>query len=73
MLASDPDRFEVAKSLLDHMNMNEKFALTVFEGKDTDEESNQALEAYIHEAYPDVEVYMVNGGQDVYDYIFVAE
>ncbi|MBR6411185.1 MAG: DAK2 domain-containing protein [Clostridia bacterium] len=73
MLASDPDRFEVAKSLLDHMNMNEKFALTVFGGKDTDEESNQALEAYIHEAYPDVEVYMVNGGQDVYDYIFVAE
>ena len=31
------------------------------------------LEAFINEKYPDDEIYFINGGQDIYPFIFVAE
>ena len=51
----------------------DKFMLTVFRGKDASEEEQNELEAYLHEAHPDAEVYFIDGGQDIYPYIFVAE
>jgi dihydroxyacetone kinase-like predicted kinase len=47
--------------------------LTVFRGKDATEEDQAALTAYIEENHPDVEVYFIDGGQDIYPFIFVAE
>ena len=32
-----------------------------------------AIEKYIRENYKGKEVYIINGGQEVYDYIIVAE
>ena len=51
----------------------ERFMLTVFRGKDATEEDQAALTAYIEENHPDVEVYIIDGGQDIYPFIFVAE
>ena len=37
------------------------------------EEERAELEAFINEKYPDDEIYFINGGQDIYPFIFVAE
>ena len=73
MLASDPDLIAACRKSLDGLELEEKFALTIFAGAGATAESNGALESYVNEKYPDVEVYFIDGGQEVYDYILVAE
>ena len=55
------------------LDMPEKFMLTVFVGADATEEERAELESFISEKYPDDEVYFIDGGQDIYPFIFVAE
>ena len=55
------------------LDMPEKFMLTVFVGSDATEEERTELEAFVNEKYPDDEVYFIDGGQDIYPFIFVAE
>ena len=59
---------KLASTLLDGRAM-----LTVFTGTDATEDEKQALEAHVAENHPDAEIYFLDGGQDVYPYIFVAE
>ena len=47
--------------------------LTVFQGVDATTEETLALENYVRVNYPNDEVYFIDGGQDIYPYIFVAE
>ena len=47
--------------------------LTVFTGKDAGEDEKAALDAYVKEKHPDAEIYFLDGGQEIYPYIFVAE
>jgi len=47
--------------------------LTVFYGKDATAEESSELEAYILAKHPTVETYFIDGGQEVYPYLFVAE
>jgi dihydroxyacetone kinase-like predicted kinase len=55
------------------LDMPEKFMLTVFVGADATEEERAELEAFVAEKYPDDEIYFINGRQDIYPFIFVAE
>ncbi len=74
ILVSESDRLEAAKktaSLL--LDLPEKFMLTVFTGEDALEEETDALTAFLSKQYPDAEVYFIDGGQEIYPYIFVAE
>lgn len=73
MLTSNKHCLSACKASLKHMDLEDKFALTVFVGSCADASERAELEAYIHEKYPDVELYMIDGGQEVYNYIFVAE
>ena len=73
MLTSDPDLICACRSVLSEMGLDEKFALTVFAGAGTSEEDNAELERHVNETYPDIEVYLVDGGQEVYNYILIAE
>lgn len=73
MLVSDPDCISACKAVLPNLGLDEKYALTVFAGADATKEQNAELEEYVYENYPDVEIYIVDGGQDIYNYIFVAE
>ena len=60
----------LASTLLD---MPDKFMITVFSGVEASAEEREELESYIRESYPDAEVYFIDGGQEIYPYIFVAE
>ena len=74
MLVSKPKMVDTACGLIDHMlEGDDKFMLTVFCGRDASEADAAAVEAYVTETYPDVEVYLAEGAQDVYPFIFVAE
>jgi dihydroxyacetone kinase-like predicted kinase len=73
MYVSEADMNEAAAKLLAHMIDDEKFMVTVFCGKDSTQEQRETLEARLEEEYPEVEVYFIEGGQDVYPYIFIVE
>ena len=73
MLTADPDCLSVCRTSLSHMGLDDKFALTVFAGSGADADCTAKIEEFVGENYPDVEVFTVDGGQDVYNYIFVAE
>ena len=51
----------------------EKFMLTVFCGKDADENERDELKNRLEESLSSAEIYFIDGGQDIYPYIFVAE
>ena len=73
MYVSEPDMNTAAMGLLSHMIDEDKFMLTVFCGKATNDDTRAALESAVNETYPDVEAYFIEGGQDVYPYIFIVE
>ena len=74
IVVSEADRAAAAHALASKLLADEsKFMLTVFRGKDATEEEQAELEAYLAEKHPDAEVYFIDGGQDIYPFIFVAE
>ena len=74
MLTSNADINDTARILVDKMlEDGEKFMLTVFCGKDCTAEAREALESHLTDNHADIELYFINGDQDVYPFIFVAE
>jgi len=55
------------------LNLPEKFMLTIFVGKEASESDTAALTEYLTKEFPRSEVYFIDGGQDIYPYLFVAE
>ncbi len=73
MKVSCKDKITAAKELLAKMGENEMYIITAFIGKDADSSDIEKLESWLGDNYPDVEFYTVDGGQDVYPFIFVVE
>ena len=74
IVLSNPNMTEAVHELADKLlTMPGKFMLTVFSGIDASEADRTALEAYLKDKYADSEIYFINGGQEIYPYIFVAE
>ncbi|MBO5931686.1 MAG: DAK2 domain-containing protein [Clostridia bacterium] len=73
IVLSNPDQHTAALGLTEKILEGDKFMLTVFCGKDATPEQQSALQADIQKTYPAIEVYFIDGGQDIYPFIFVAE
>lgn len=74
IVVSSTDKCAATMQLADRLLAGgEKFMLTVFCGKDSAEEEINALREHIGSQFPNSELYFVDGGQDIYSYIFVAE
>ena len=74
IVVSIEDRAKAAVALADALLTKEgTFMLTIFYGVDVDEEEMATVEAKIREMHPDVELYITNGMQEVYPYLYVAE
>ncbi len=74
IVVSDPDKMEATKKLTSMLlDLPEKFMLTVFCGEDANANEQDDLTTYLSKEYPDAEVYFIDGGQEIYPYIFVAE
>ena len=73
IVVDDPDRVTAALELASVMLKDGRYMMTIFRGKDADAEECASLEAKISEAFPNVEIYTIDAGQEIYPYIFVAE
>ena len=74
IVISGPDKMASTYGLIDIMLADhDKFMITVFYGKDATTEERDKLAEYMLETYPLVEAYYVDGGQEIYPFLFVAE
>ena len=74
IVVSEADMMTAATKLaVQLLDGPDKFMLTVFSGKDATENDRAALSAHLSDACPSAEVYFIDGGQDIYPFIFVAE
>ena len=74
MVTSRANKEAAAMDLIDAMlSVPDKFMITGFFGKDATEFERESIRQYIEENHPDAEAYYVDGGQDVYPYIFICE
>jgi DAK2 domain fusion protein YloV len=73
MIASEPELLDATMKLLDGMDAADRDIVNIFYGKTVEEDVVDELVEKIEEAYPDIEVQTLNGGQDVYHFIVVVE
>jgi len=74
IVLADPDRKTAACKLATMLlDMPDKFMITAFCGVDSNEEERREIEEYIAANHPSAEVYFIDGGQEIYPYIFTAE
>lgn len=74
IVVSEANRADAAHQLAEKMlALPNKFMLTVFTGVDATEEECAELENYLKAHCSEAEIYFVNGGQDIYPYIMIAE
>ena len=74
IVISGPDKMVSTYGLIDILLADqEKFMITVFYGKDATTEERDMLADYMLKTYPHIEAYYVDGGQEIYPFLFVAE
>jgi len=74
IITSKPDKNEAALELAKHIfEDGDRYMLTVFCGLDATDSDRAELTSLLSDNLPDVEVYFVDGGQDIHPYIFTAE
>lgn len=64
---------DALKGMLDSLPMDEYEIVTLFVGKNVTEEKRATLTEELYELYPDHEINVYVGGQDVYDYLVAIE
>lgn len=74
IVISGPDKMVSTYGLIDILLTDtDRFMITIFHGKDATIEERDQLAEYMLNTYPLVEAYYVDGGQDIYPFLFVAE
>ncbi len=73
VVSADSDRFDTAAMLADRIDFAGREVCIIVRGADSDEEESQRLAAHVRGAHPGCEVFVIDGGQDVYSYILIAE
>ena len=66
------DRIELIGTI-DELNLSQYDVCIVIRGMKVSEEEAAKVEKFIHENYSGIEVYVINGMQDIYDYILILE
>ncbi len=70
LVAVDDTDAEAACSLLSKVDMTDKEVIIIILGKDAQNDDINKVRSYIGEHFPQLELYEVDGGQDVYSFIF---
>ena len=73
MLAVNESRLITVCESIDALNLSKYDFCILICGKDATDEEAEQIEAYIKAHYKNKELYIINGGQDVYDYIIIIE
>ncbi len=74
IVISGPDKMVSTYGLIDILLADTgRYMITIFHGKDASTEERDQLAEYMIKTYPMVEAYYVDGGQEIYPFLFVAE
>lgn len=73
LLAAGPDRLQTVCETVDKLGLSQHDICILLRGRDTTAEEAEQIESYIHCHYKGKEIYLMDGGQDVYDYIIIVE
>lgn len=73
IVATDRDRFDTACRIIDKLDISDYEICIIVYGNDANENEAKELENYIHHKYPSKEIYLVDGKQEIYDYILIME
>ncbi len=73
MLVCKPEKIAALCALAEKMHVGEKEYFLVSYGKGVTETEKDAFRAYTAEHYSAVELYEIDGGQDVYDFLLIVE
>lgn len=73
IVSSKPDLLETCKQLLDEMLSEDGEIVTLLAGEEATDDLTSAIQAYLEEAYPEVEIEIHSGGQPLYFYLFSVE
>ncbi|MCR4617178.1 MAG: DAK2 domain-containing protein [Lachnospiraceae bacterium] len=70
IVASDPSRLEAVKKVLASTEgIDDKYVLLIFKGQMVTDEECEELQEYIEDTYDWLDVGIIDGGQDVYDFV----
>ena len=73
LLAANANRLTAVLETFDALNFSKyAFGILIF-GKDAISAETQQIEEYVHDKYRGKEFYVIDGGQEVYDYIIILE
>ncbi len=73
IVISCADKLDAAEALAAKLLGTDRFMLSVFFGKDATAEECVLLVDRLNQNHPDVEIYTIDAGQEIYPYVFVAE
>ncbi len=73
ILSSEKSPVETVCKTLEKIGFNDYCACILISGKNANEDDIGVLEGYLGKEYPNQEIYIVNGQQDVYDYIMIIQ
>ncbi len=73
LVVADEDVLSVAKELLERTHVEDYEIVTVYYGEDVSLHEATELAEYARQAYPDLEVELLDGGQPHYFYVISAE
>ncbi len=73
IIASDKIRFNTACRTIDNLNFSKFDICILIRGKNADETEAEKINQYINEKYSGKEVYVIDGMQEVFDYILILE
>ena len=73
IIVSNAERIQAVKGLISKSDINEKEMLTIIYGEGVTKEEVASIEEYVQTNYSHVEIEIINGGQQVYSYIFSIE
>ncbi len=73
MLSVNESRLVTVCESIDALNFSKYDFCILICGKDATDEEAEKIEAYVNSHYRGKEIYIINGGQDVYDYIMIVE
>lgn len=73
MYVCKESKLEAVCALTEKLGVREKEFLIVVYGKTVTETEKEDFNAYMGATYPNVEMYAIDGGQDVYDFLLIIE
>ena len=73
LLAANDNRLSAVCETIDRIGFAGYDVCIVICGKEATDKEAEQIESFIHSHYKGKEVYIINGGQDVYDYILIIE